>query len=703
LAARLLHRLSQAAVAVAMLAAACAGPQAAERRTALTPTEQHALAQLLHQDDQGLLQRPPLRSTEPEAGEKTEAGEDFYNYVNSEWLASYQLPPDKLSIGAAEELTEQSDAVVRKMIEEIVATNPAPRTLERKIADLYAAAMDEDGIEARGIAPLQPHLDRIRAVKTHDDLVRLMGVIGYNSPIGLSVAASPADPDTNAVWLSQAGLGMPHRGYYISFGMEDESIRLAYRSHVINILRLIGESDPEDGALRIYNLERKIARAHTDEDRSISAEQALRSMSMSELKAYAPEFRWDLFLGEGGFTKADRFVVTDQTAVADLAKLVPAESLDDWKLWMEFHFADSFAEYLPKAFASSHFEFFSRRLAGLQEKPARWQWAVGIVNNQIGEGVGELYVRKHFAPTYKADIDAIVANIRTAFETRIKALDWMDDKTREQALGKLQALKQQIGQPDTWKDYSALQIKPGKLFESVYAAYEYAWNDQREDMHKPVERERWLTPAHVVNAFYNPLSNTFTMPAGILQAPYFDPNGDPAANYGGIGAVIGHEISHGFDDRGRQFDGSGRNRNWWSKETDARFVAKSELLIKQYDAYCPWIGTCVNGLGTLGENIGDLAGLEISHAAWKLSLNAKAAPVINGLTGEQRFFMAYARSYRGKMREELARAMLDGDSHAPNRYRVNGVVRNMDAWYDAFDVKPGDKLYLPPEQRVKLW
>ena len=462
MAAGLLYRLSRAAVAVAMLAGACAGPRATEHRAALTPTEQRALAQLLHQDDQTppLLQRAPLKSTEPEDGVKTEAGEDFYSYVNSEWLASYQLPPDKLSIGAAEELTDQSDAVVRTMIEEIIAANPPAGTLERKIADLYTAAMDEAGIEARGIAPLQPHLDRIRAVKTYDDLVRLMGVIGYNSPIGLSVAASPADPDTNAVWLSQAGLGMPHRGYYISFGMEDESTRLAYRAHVINILRLIGEPNPEDGALRIYNLERKIARAHTDEDRSLSAQEALRTMSMSELKAYAPEFRWDLFLGEGGFTKADRFVVTDQTAVADLAKLVPAESLEDWKLWMEFHFANSFSEYLPKAFANSHFEFYSRRLAGLQEKPARWQWAVGIVNNQIGEGVGELYVRKHFPPGYKADIDAIVANIRTAFETRIKALDWMDDQTRTQALAKLQALKQQIGQPDTRKNYTSLQIKP---------------------------------------------------------------------------------------------------------------------------------------------------------------------------------------------------------------------------------------------------
>lgn len=703
MAARLLHRFLQAAAAAAALLAACTSPQASDHQPGLTPAEQHALAQLLPQESQLLSQPPKLKSREPEDGEKTAPGEDFYSYVNSEWLASYQMPPDKLSIGAAEELTERSDADIRKMIEGIIAANPAPGTLERKIADLYAAAMDEATIEARGTAPLLPHIARIKAVKTRDELTRLMGVIGYNSPIGISVAPSPADPDANAVWLSQAGLGMPHRGYYLSFGIEDESLRLAYRSHVINILRLIGTPDPEGAALRIYNLERKIARAHTDEDRSISAEEALRTMSLAELKAFAPGFRWDLFLSEGGFTKADRFVVTDQTAVADLAKLVPAESLEDWKLWMEFHFANGFAEYLPKEFANSYFEFFSRRLAGMEEKPARWQWAVGIVNNYLGEGVGELYVRKNFPPGYKADIDAIVANIRSAFAARLTSLDWMDDKTRVEALDKLKTLKAQIGHPDAWRDYSGLKVEQGKLFESVYGAFEYIWDEQRADMSNAVDRERWPTPAHVVNAFYNPLSNTFTMPAGILQAPYFDPDADPAENYGGIGAVIGHEISHGFDDRGRQFDGSGRNRNWWSKQTDARFVSKSDALIDQYDAYCPWTGICVNGLGTLGENIGDLAGLEIAYAAWKMSLNGKVAPVIDGQTGDQRFFLAYARSYRGKVREELARAMLDGDSHAPNRYRVNGVVRNMDAWYAAFNIQPGDKLYLPPNERVRLW
>jgi len=700
LAASLLNRLITATIAASIVLAGCSAPPVSENASSRPSSD---VAQLLPEQDQ-LLPRPPrLKSNEPADTDKTAAGQDFYNYVNSDWLSSYQMPPDKLSIGMAEELTEKADADVRTMIEGFTASKAAAGTLQRKIADMYSSAMNEATIEARGIAPLQPFLDRIRAIKTRDDLVSLMGVIGYNSPIGISVAPSPADPDSNAVWLSQAGLGIPHRGYYISAGIEDESTRLAYRVHVINVLRLIGKANPEDGALRIFNLERKIALAHTDEDRSISAEDALRSMSFSDLKKYAPEFRWDLFLKSAGFTQADRFVVTDQTAVADLVKLVPKESLDDWKLWMEFHFTDMMSEYLPKAFADSYFAFFSKRLTGLEERPQRWQWAVGIVNNYLGEGVGELYVAKHFPANYKADINAVVDNIRKAFATRLEALDWMDKDTRAAALAKLQALKSQIGHPDTWKDYSGLKIESGKLFENIYSGFEYVWDEQREDMHRAVDRERWPTPAHVVNAFYNPLANTFTMPAGILQPPYFDPEGDPAANYGGIGAVIGHEMSHGFDDRGRQFDATGRTRNWWTAETDARFREKSEELVEQYDAYCPWATVCVNGLGTLGENIGDLAGVEIAYAAYHLSLGGKPSPVVGGLTGDQRFFIAYARSYRGKVREELARAMLDGDPHAPNRYRVNGVVRNMDAWYTAFGIGPGDAMYLPPKERVRLW
>lgn len=631
------------------------------------------------------------------------AGDDFYGHVNSEWLNSYILPADKASYGAAEELAETSEAEVRKMIEEIIASHPKPGTVEQKIADLYAAALDEPAIEARGIDPIRPHLERIRSARTYEDVTDLMGVIGYNSPITAGVAPSPADPDANAVWVSQAGLGMPHRGYYLDVGLQSTALQVAYRRHVANILSLLGYPDPESGAQRIYNLEYRIAEAHTDEDRSLSAEQMMKSMSYDELKAFAPGFDWDRFLASAGFAGARRFVITDDTAVPALAALIHRIPLEDWKLWLEFHYASDFSPYLPKAFYDSAFEFFTRQLSGVTEKPERWKFAVAVVNEQLGDAVAQIYVKRYFPPENKAQIDGIVTNIHAAFEARMRDLDWMDDKTRAAALTKLAALQGMIGYPDTWRDYSTYPVEPGKLPEAVYAGYLFEWGQQRIDLGLPVDRRRWPTPAHVVNAFYNPLGNTFVLPAGILQPPFFDPKADPAENYGGIGAVIGHEMSHGFDDQGRQFDGAGRAFNWWTDETDDLFLERSQRLIEQYDRYCPYFGACVNGLGTLGENIGDLAGLEIAYAAWRMSLGGKEAPVIDRVTGDQRFFLAYARTYRDKVREELARALLEGDSHAPSRYRVNGVVRNMDAWYAAFNVKPGDRLYLTPADRVRIW
>lgn len=630
-------------------------------------------------------------------------GDDFYGYANADWLATYQLPADRASYGAAEELGDQAETEVREMIEHIVAAHPAKGTIAQKIADLYTAALDEKTIEARGIEPILPHLNRIRAAKTLDDVTRLMGVIGYNSPFGAGVAPSPADPDANAVWISQAGLGMPHRGYYLDTGLQSTALQVAYRKHIANILGLIGEPDPEGGAKRIYTLEYRIAQAHTDEDRSISAEESMRAMTYSELKAFAPGFDWDIFLKSAGMAGSKRFVVTDETAVPALAQLVSQISVDDWKLWLEFHISSDFAPYLPKAFADSSFEFFTRQLSGILERPERWKFAIGVVNEQLGDAVAELYVKRYFPPDNKAKIDRIVGNIRTAFSSRMRSLDWMDEPTRTAALAKLTALQGMIGYPDTWRDYASLTIEPGKLVEGVYATIEYDWRNQQNDLSTPVDRRRWDTPAHVVNAFYSPLGNTFVLPAGILQPPFFDPDADPAANYGGIGAIIGHEMSHGFDDQGRQFDSVGRTANWWTDETDERFIAKSNQLIGQYDRYCPYFSACVNGLGTLGENIGDLAGLEIAYVAYHLSLGGVEAPVVDGLTGDQRFFLAYATSYREKVREAYAKALLEGDSHAPSRYRVNGVVRNMDAWYRAFDVKPTDKLYLAPQDRVRIW
>lgn len=630
-------------------------------------------------------------------------GDDFYGYANFDWLATYELPADKASYGAAEELGEQADREVRVMIEEMVAARPAKGTIEQKIADLYSAALDEKTVEARGLTPIRPFLARIRAAQTQDDITRLMGAIGYNSLFTAGVAPSPADPDANAVWISQAGLGMPHRGYYLDTGLQSAALQIAYRQHVATILKLIGEPDPEGAARRIYNLEYQIAQAHTDEDRSISAEESMRAMTYADLKAFAPGFDWDTFLKAAGMDGSRRFVVTDETAVPALAKLVSRIPVDDWKLWFEFHISSDFSPYLPKAFADSYFAFFTKRLSGILEQPERWKFAIGVVNEQLGDAVAELYVKRHFPPDHKAKIDAIVSNIRTAFRSRMRSLDWMDEPTRAAALAKLDALEGMIGYPDTWHDYSRLAIVPGKLVEDIYATFEDDLRNQQQDLSTPVDRRRWDTPAHVVNAFYNPLGNTFVLPAGILQPPFFDPGADPAVNYGGIGAIIGHEMSHGFDDQGRQFDSAGRTVNWWTDETDKRFVAKSGQLVDQYDRYCPFFTACVNGLATLGENIGDLAGLEIAYAAYRLSLGGVEAPVVDGLTGDQRFFLAYATSYREKIREAYAKALLEGDSHAPGRYRVNGVVRNMDAWYRAFDVKPTDRLYLAPKDRVRIW
>ena len=680
----LLQRLGLMAAAAALALAACAAPT----QPALPP---------------GIAVAPQLIGEETVSGERPTLGDDFYGHVNHAWLSTYRLPADKSSSGATEELTEAVEANLRQMIAEIVASKPARGTVEQKIADIYAAAMNEPAIEARGVEPLRPHIDRMRAAQTHEDIIRLMGVIGYNAPFGIGVDASPDDPDRHAVWISQAGLGMPNHGYYIDTGIQALPMQTAYRRHVANILKLLGNPDPEGGARRIYALERRIAEAHTYEDRSISIADAMRPMSYAELQAFAPGFGWDIFLESTGFSGTDRFVIMDQTAVTDIAKLVRKIPVADWKLWMEYHFASDFSPYLPKAFRDSAFEFFSRQLYGVTEEPERWKFAVAVVEEQLGEAVAQLYVARYFPAAHKTQIDGLVGNMRLAFETRMRGLDWMDSETRDAALEKLAALQGMIGHPETWRDFSGYAVEPGKLVEAVYASYEFDWREQQLDLNRPVDRKRWVAPAHVVNAFYNPLANSFVLPAGILQPPYFSPDADPAENYGGIGAVIGHEMSHGFDDEGRQSDAAGRTRNWWTEDTDERFRAKSYRLIEQYERYCPWFGACVNGLGTLGENIGDLAGLEIAYAAYRMSLGDRQAPVIDGLTGDQRFFIAYARTYRDKVREELARAMLDSDNHAPSRYRVNGVVRNMDAWYAAFAIKPGDRLYLAPNERVRIW
>jgi endothelin-converting enzyme/putative endopeptidase len=631
------------------------------------------------------------------------AGDDFYLHVNGAWIDAAVLPPDRTDIGSVQTMGDKVEADVRALIEEMAAAESPRGSLSAKVGDLYAAMMDEAAIEKNGIAPLKPHLDRIAAMKNTHDLTALMAVIGYAAPINLGVAPHPDHPDQPALWFRQDGLGMPHRGFYLDFGVHEAELRMVYRKHVEEVMKLLGYPDPADAAARIWELERKIARAHTPEDRRQTVGQLYQAVDIEGLKRFAPGFDWQLFIDKAGYHGAKEFIITDGTAVRDCVALLDKIPLQDWKDWMAFHFADAFAYELPKAFQDSNFAFESRALLGVEQPPERWRVAIGIVNAYLADGLGELYVRRHFPPEQKAQVEQMVANLRAAFSKRLDTLDWMDDATRAEAHAKLNAMKSMVGYPSKWTDYSSLKVDRTKLIDSLYNGFVFHSDEDRKHIFGPVDREEWPVPPQVVNAFYNPLGNSLTLPAGILQPPFFDPRADAAENYGSIGAVIGHEISHGFDDRGRQMDETGKRRNWWTAATNAKFVTASTKLMWQYSAYCPRVGLCVNGLATLGENIGDLAGMEIAYDAWKASLKGAQAPVINGLTGDQRFFTAYARTWREKVRKEAFEAQVGNSDHSPSQYRVNGVVRNMDEWYAAFDIKPGDKLYLPPEERVRIW
>ncbi len=637
------------------------------------------------------------------SGAASAAGDDFYLSVNGEWIDGYQLPPDRSEHGVVGELTEQAEQDVRAIVEELAASNPTPGSLAAKVGDLYASLMDEDAIEAQGITPLKPFLERIASIRTSRDLVDAWGTIGYAAPINVGVAPHPDHPDETALWLRQDGLGMPHRGYYLDIGLKAEQLRRAYRTHVQEVMALLGHADAEGAAKRIYALERRIAEAHTWDDRSLSMGELYQATDVAGLNRFAPGFDWTLFLERAGYAKATTIIITDGTAVRDCVALLGKIPLQDWKDWMAFHIADSFSVALPRAFRDSSFEFESHALQGVEKQPQRWRVSINILLSFLGDGLGELYVKRHFSAEEKQQVEEMVANVRAAFARRLDGLEWMDAATRAEAHAKLDALQAMVGYPSVWQDYSGLKIERGKLVESLYGGFQYMAAEEAAKLGKPADRQEWPVPPQVVNAFYNPLANNLSLPAGILRPPFFDPKGDAAENYGAIGAIIGHEISHGFDDHGRQLDGTGARRNWWTEETNERFLEASEALTAQYDGFCASLGVCVNGMATLGENIGDLAGLELAYDAWQASLGGKPALVSGGLTGEQRFFTAYARSWREKVRDEVFEAQMTSSDHAPSRYRVNGVVRNMDEWYAAFDVRKDAKLYLAPQDRVKIW
>jgi putative endopeptidase len=630
-------------------------------------------------------------------------GDNFYNYVNGKWLSTFQMPADKARYGVFDALRDKSESDVQTLLNELAKTPPAAGSVQQKVLDFYKSWMDEAAGEARGIEPLKADLDAINAANTKSDIEKLMGKVDYSGPARFYISPDPADPTKYVVNITQAGLGMPNRDYYLNRGASFDSYRAAYKVYVTKVFQLIGDANPAASADAIIALETKLANVQWSPERQRDVQATNNPVDRAGLKKMIPSLDWDSILAVDGLGDVRHFVVNETTALRDGAKLLETQSVETWKKYLAFHLASDYAADLPKAFDQANFDFYSKALRGIEVQRDRWKRGVTLLDVQIGEGVGELYVAKYFPPDHKAKMDALVSNLRVAMGQRLKSLSWMDEPTRAEALKKLSTFDPRIGYPVKWRDYSALNVEPGKIFENVRNARKFEWNRQVAQLNQPVDRDEWGMNPQTVNAYYDPLMNQITFPAAILQPPFFDPNADAAVNYGAIGAVIGHEMGHGFDDQGREFDEAGKIRNWWSPQTNQKFLEQTQRFAAQYNAFCPLEDACVNGKLTMGENIGDLGGLEMAFTAYKLSLNGKEAPVIDGFTGDQRFFLAHAQVWRAIQRDDALRNQLLTDPHSPPAARGTIPEQNMDAWYTAFGVKEGDKLYLKPEQRVRIW
>jgi putative endopeptidase len=630
-------------------------------------------------------------------------GDDFFKYVNGKWLSTFKIPADKARYGVFDALIDKSESDVHALLDELAKTQPAPGSVQKKVVDFYNSWMDQSAIEKRGVEPLKADLDAIGKAKTKADIVKLMGNFDYSGPAGLYIFPDPADPTKYTVGITQSGLGMPNRDYYLNKGEHFDTYRSAYKTYVTKIFELAGDGNPSASADAVIALETKLATVQWKPERQRDVKATNNPVDRAGLKKMIPAIDWDSMLEVAGLSNVQRFVVNETTALRDGAKLLDTQPVDTWKKYLVFHIASDYAPYLPKAFDVAGFDFYQKALAGVEAQRERWKRGVMLLNSQIGEAVGELYVAKYFPPENKAKMDQLVANLRTAMGERLKTLSWMDEKTRAEAEKKLATFDPRIGYPAKWRDYSALTIESGKIFENVRNARKFEWNRQVARLNQPVDRTEWGMTPQTVNAYYDPSMNQITFPAAILQPPFFDPNADPAVNYGAIGAVIGHEMGHGFDDQGREYDETGKIRNWWTPETNKKFLAQTERFASQYNAFCPLEGVCVNGKLTMGENIGDLGGLEMAYTAYKLSLNGKEAPVIDGFTGDQRFFMAHAQVWRGIERNDALRNLVLTNPHSPGAARGSIPERNMDSWYAAFNVKNGDKLFIKPEDRVKIW
>jgi endothelin-converting enzyme/putative endopeptidase len=631
-------------------------------------------------------------------------GDDFYRYVNGKWLDTTKMPADKATYGAFEQLRDLSDERVHNLLDELAKTPQTDATL-KKVADLYSSWMDEAGVEARGFEPLKPYLDKVAAAKTKADIFRLMGEPHFSSPVGIYIGVDPGDTTKYRVFITQAGLGMGYN-YWTGKGEKFDSIRAAYKDFITTTFKLIGDPAPEKSAQTVYDLEKKLSAIQWNPTEQRDVDKTNNPMDMAGLKKLAPAVDWPVMMEAANLKDVTNVVVAETTAITKGGALVASEPVDAWKKYLAFHIARTSANTLPKAMDDASFQFYSVKLRGVEVQRDRWKRGVTLIDNEIGEGLGQAYVAKYFPPENKAKMDELVKNLLAGLKQRIEQNDWMDEATRAEALKKLASFDPRIGYPEVWRDYSAMTIQPGKLFENVKAADEFEWNREVGRLNSPVDRKEWGMRPYTVNAYYDPPMNQITFPAAILQPPFFDPNADPAVNYGGIGAVIGHEIGHGFDDQGSKYDEKGAIRNWWTPDTAKKFKAASDVLDAQMAKYCPVADqptVCVDPGHTRGENIGDHGGLQMAYTAYHLSLGGKEAPVIDGFTGDQRFFMGWAQVWRGISRPQALADRILTNEHAPDMVRGQNAERNVDAWYKAFDVKETDKLYVKPADRVHIW
>ena len=630
-------------------------------------------------------------------------GDDFFAYVEGTWLRTHPIAPDKTRAGYNYDLPDEAEQQVRTIIEE-AAQRPAD-PIARQIGDFYAAWMDEAGIEARGTAPLQPYLARIAAVRTRAELVRLMLEPGFASPIDVGISTDAEDPTRYMVDISQARLGLPVRDYYLLPDAKYAGIRTAYRDYIVHIQTLAGIPDAAAKADAILALETRISQDQWLPERRRDPVATHNVMTRAQLTALAPELDWIPALDGIGLAQALRVNVSEPSAVAAAGRRVGDVPLETWKDYLAFRFVSDHAAYLPKAFDQAQFDFYSHTLRDVETQRDRWKRGVQLVDNDLGEAVGQLYVQRHWSTATQRQADELVADVRAAYAEKIAAAGWMDAATRKEALVKLSTFDPRIGHPVHYIDYASLAVSRIDPLGNAMSAAQFDWRLHVARLDKPVDRTLWEMTPQTVNAYYDPTMNQITVPAAILQAPFFDPAAEPAVNYAETGATtIGHEMGHGFDDQGRQFDAQGRLRDWWTATSAAKYKLQADKLATQFDAYEPIPGVHIKGRLTLGENLADLGGMETAYAAYRRYVARHGEPpLIDGFTGDQRFFLAYAAAWQGKAREGALRDQLLSNPHSPEEYRVNGIVRNFTPWYAAFGVKPGDKLYLPPADRVHVW